>query len=148
MLRIKEKGRTRKWRKNAIFEEMEKGANVMNLHEVVKMINTCVDELDFVTARKYMEDNIDMLNGHRRRLDWNAQELLDFVMTSERDTLTQHEFKIIHAINDYASQFNIRSFKSLVKDHVALVSRPDTFTYLNEDSRALLSGMQGTHKES
>ncbi|GKV70324.1 hypothetical protein NCCP2716_28220 [Sporosarcina sp. NCCP-2716] len=119
----------------------------MNPNELVRAVNACVEELDFVTARKYMEDNLDILKTHKHRLQRNAQELLEFVMHSDSKRLTQQEVKIIHALNDHASHFNIRSFKLLVKDHVSLMNREETQTYLNADAKALLSSMQGTHSQ-
>ncbi|WP_025783958.1 hypothetical protein [Sporosarcina sp. D27] len=113
----------------------------MNSHELFKMINQCVDELDFITARKYMEDNVDLVKTHKHHLQRNAQDLFEFVLNSDGRRLTQSEVKVIHAINDYAAHFNIRSFKLMVKDHAGLVSREDTLTYLNQDARALLESM-------
>lgn len=113
----------------------------MNTHELFKLINQCVDELDFITARKYMEDNRDEVKAHKHHLQRNAQELFEFVLNSDGKRLTQSEIKVIHAINDYAVHFNIRSFKSIVKEHAVLVSREETLTYLNQDARALLESM-------
>ncbi len=119
----------------------------MNPNDLVRAVNACVDELDFVTARKYIEDNLEILKTHKHRLQPNALELLDFVTHSDGKRLTQREIKIIQAVNDHASHFNIRSFKMLVKDHVVLMHRDETLTYLNADAKALLSSMQGTHAQ-
>ncbi len=113
----------------------------MNSHELFKMINQCVEEMDFITARKYMEDNLEVVKAHKHHLQRNSQDLLEFVLNSDGRGLTQTEIKVIQAINDYAIHFNIRSFKLMVKDHAGLVSREDTLTYLNQDARALLESM-------
>ncbi|REB05520.1 hypothetical protein DVB69_14705 [Sporosarcina sp. BI001-red] len=115
----------------------------MSEKELFMTINACVDELDFVSARKYMEENIEFLNGHKHRLHHNAQELFDFVSDRDRrsEMLNRKEMNIIQAINKYATDFNIRGFKLLIKEGGALLSKKETLDYLNEDAKALLGSM-------
>ncbi|WP_153731510.1 hypothetical protein [Sporosarcina obsidiansis] len=114
----------------------------MNAQELIKVINTCVDELDFISARKYMEENKELLKRSKHRLNRNAQDLLEFVVTKSENQLDPKEIHAIHAINNYASNFDIRALKLIVKDKAALISRKDTLTYLNEDAKAILESMR------
>ena len=113
----------------------------MNTQELFRAINKCVDELDFVSARKYMEQNIELLKKSKHRLHRNAQELFEFVLNKGDDTLTPTDLNAIHVINSYATNFNIHGLKLIVKDKAALVSRKETLSYLNEDAKALLESM-------
>ena len=113
----------------------------MSAYEVCKKVNQCVDDLDFVAARKMMEDHFDMLVENKHRLQRNAKDLFEFVEHSDGKLLTQEEIQLLHAMNRYATSFDIRAFKLMVKEHAGLVSREDTQTYLNEDAKALLESM-------
>lgn len=113
----------------------------MNAQELFKAINQCVDELDFISARKYMEQNQTLLQRAHHRLNRNAQELLQFVTDKGGDTLTQKEINTLHALNHYASNFDIRAFKLIVKDQAALISKKASLAYLNQDAKALLESM-------
>ena len=115
----------------------------MSERELFTTINKCVNELDFVSARKYMEENIELLNRYKHRLQHNAQELFEFVANRDLNSemLNRKELNIINAINEYAANFNIRGFKLLVKERGALLSKKDTLTYLSEDAKALLESM-------
>ena len=115
----------------------------MNSHELFDVVNKCVDELDFVSARKVMEENRDVLKRSKHRLHQNAQDLFAFVMNRDADNevLSQKEVNVIQAINKYASSFDIRAFKLMVKDKAALICKKDTLTYLNADAKALLECM-------
>ncbi len=113
----------------------------MNAQELFRTINKFVEELDFVSARKYMEQNIELLKGSKHRLHKNALELFEFVMNKGDDTLTPNDLNAIHVINSYATSFNIRGLKLIVKDKAALVNRKDALSYLNEDAKALLESM-------
>ena len=109
--------------------------------ELFKVINKCIDDLDFISARRYMEENIDLLKGNKHRLHRNAQDLLEFVLNENTDPLSQSEINIIHTINDYATNFDIGAIKLIVKDRAALINRRDAFSYLNTDAKALLESM-------
>ncbi|WP_432353122.1 hypothetical protein [Sporosarcina sp. A2] len=113
----------------------------MNSHDLFRIINQCVNELDYITARRYMEDNMEIIQENRHHLRRNAKELFEFVVNSDERRLTPSEIKVIQAINDYANHFNVRSFKLVVKENAVLMSREDTLTHLNSDARALLESM-------
>ncbi len=127
---------------NGIVLNGLKGVFALNAQELIKVINTCVDELDFISARKYMEENKELLKRSKHRLNRNAQDLLEFVVTKSENQLDPKEIHAIHAINNYASNFDIRALKLIVKDKAALISRKDTLTYLNEDAKAILESMR------
>ncbi|WP_153722880.1 hypothetical protein [Sporosarcina cascadiensis] len=113
----------------------------MNAQELFKAINQCVDELDFISARKYMEQNKTLLQRGKHRLNRNAQELFQFVTDRGGEQLSQKDINMLHAINRYASNFDIRAFKLIVKDQAPLISRKDSLMYLNDDAKTLLESM-------
>ncbi len=88
-----------------------------------------------------MEENKELLKGNKHRLHSSAQDLLAFVLNENTDPLSQSEINIIYTINDYATNFDIRALKLIVKDRVALINRRDAFSYLNRDAKALLESM-------
>lgn len=50
----------------------------MDFHDIVKMINKFVDENDLVSARSFIEQNIDLLVENKHLLRSNARELVEF----------------------------------------------------------------------
>lgn len=122
----------------------------MNTEELFRTINKCIDELDFVSARMFMENNIEVVQHRKHRLHTNAQELFEFVMKRDENEslLNPKEIAIIQSINQYASTFDIRAFKLLARDQGPLLSRVDALSYLNSDAKALLSSMQGMQLQS
>ncbi|MET1014952.1 MAG: hypothetical protein ABWX61_10670 [Paenisporosarcina sp.] len=121
----------------------------MNLQELAKKINACVDDVDLVAARKYMEENKTILVENKSLLRRNARELFDFLLnSSESDSkpLSREEVAATNAINLYASRFDIRGLKIAVKNHSELLLREDITPYLNKDARILLEGMGAIQK--
>lgn len=114
----------------------------MNQQELFRAINKCLDDLDFVSARKYMEENMELLKEHKHHLRRNARELFNFLISNTADPLNRREMNVIYSINSYASNFNVRSLKILVKDNVELLLREETVPYLNEDAKTILESMQ------
>ncbi|MEW8969546.1 hypothetical protein [Mesobacillus jeotgali] len=116
----------------------------MHVLDLIARINNCVEELDFAAARMYMEANIDILNENRSRLKSNARELLEFLtkrMEAGQQPLTRKDMAVINAVNNYASKFDLRSLKVVIKDHTLLFMRHDIEAYLNMDARIILEGM-------
>jgi regulator of replication initiation timing len=121
----------------------------MNLQELVKKINACVDDVDLVAARKYLEENKTLLMENRNLLKRNARELFDFLNNSsdsDSKPLTREELAATNAINLYASRFDLRGLKIAVKNHSELLLREEITPYLNEDARILLEGMGAIQK--
>ncbi|MBT2681718.1 hypothetical protein J7E38_22425 [Bacillus sp. ISL-35] len=116
----------------------------MHVLDLIARINNRVEELDFAAARLYMEENIEILNENRSHLKSNARELLEFLtkrMEAGQQPLTRKDMAIINAVNNYASKFDLRGLKVVIKDHSLLFLRGDIEAYLNTDARIILEGM-------
>lgn len=122
----------------------------MNLQELATKINACVEEVDLVAARKYMEENKELLKDNKSLLKRNARELFDFLINSSETNskpLSREEVAATNAINLYATRFDIRGLKIAVKNHSELLLREDITPYLNKDARILLEGMGAIQKK-
>lgn len=122
----------------------------MSIKELISKINQSVDELDLVTTRKYIEDNIEVLNENRRYLKSNARELLNFLssrLESGYEPLTRTEMATIAAINNYATKFDVRSIKMVIKGKEQLLVRKDFIDHLNSDAKIVLEGMGAVEKK-
>ncbi|WP_456277255.1 hypothetical protein [Bacillus sp. AK128] len=116
----------------------------MELKELISKINKAVDELDLVSARKYIEENHEILNANRSLLKGNARELLLFITSrveSGQEQLTRSELATVSAVNKYATNFDIRSVKLAIKDKQQLLLKADFINHLNSDAKVLLEGM-------
>ncbi|MCM3125800.1 hypothetical protein QNH36_01600 [Mesobacillus sp. AQ2] len=116
----------------------------MHVLDLIARINNRVEELDFAAARLYMEENIEILNENRSHLKSNARELLEFLtkrMEAGQQPLTRKDMAVINAVNNYASKFDLRGLKVVIKDHSLLFLRSDIESYLNTDARIILEGM-------
>ncbi len=117
----------------------------MSASELVNTINQSVDDLNLVVARRYIEENKEMLNENKHLLRRNARELLDFVNTKSENLLDRKEMNIIHSINAYASRFDLRGLKLSIKNNAELFMRPDIKEYLSSDAQIILEGMNAIH---
>lgn len=116
----------------------------MDINELLRKVNTSIDNLDLITARRVIEDNIDLLNENRHHLKSNARSLLDILKnstSSEFSTLNRSEMNILNSINLSASKFDVRGLKLTIKNNPELFIRKDLMHYLNEDAKTLLIGM-------
>lgn len=116
----------------------------MNFEQVIKEINNSVDALDLVTARKYIEENIDLLNSKKNFLNRNARDLLKVLTdmhNSNYKPLQRNELAIINTINAYATRFDLRGLKLLIKENSQLLLREDIIPYFNKDAKIVLEGM-------
>jgi len=123
----------------------------MNLQELATKINACVEDVDLVAARKYMEENKELLKDNKSLLKRNARELFDFLLNSSKSNskpLSREEVAATNAINLYATRFDIRGLKIAVKNHSELLLREDITPYLNKDARILLEGMGAIQKSN
>ena len=121
----------------------------MKPEELINQINNFVDQLDFVTARKLIEDNLEILKKHRVSLKSNARELLKIIVErseSGNEPISRQEMATLLAINSYASKFDLRSLKIIVKDKASLLLRKDVVDYLNNDAKVILEGMGAIYK--
>ncbi|MGG0657784.1 hypothetical protein [Rummeliibacillus pycnus] len=122
----------------------------MDRKELILIINKAVDELDFVTARKLIEENLDFVYQYKTHLKSNAREILNFIkekVDQGEKPLTKSEINTINAINIYASKFDIRGLKLCIKGKEQLFLRDEVLSYLNSDARIMLEGM-GTVRKS
>jgi hypothetical protein len=127
-----------------VDDRVRRRMGTMELRELIKQINKSVEELDFATARKYIETNITILNENKNSLKSNARELLEFLtdkLNSGYKPLTRQEMATISAINSYASKFEMRQIKMIVKEKAPLFLRQDVVEYLNADAKVILEGM-------
>ncbi|WML44398.1 hypothetical protein [Neobacillus sp. PS3-40] len=115
---------------------------MMNFQELITMINKSVDELDFVTARKYIEQNLDLLKDKKSLLKSNARELLLFLEKQKVEPLKRNEQAVINSINLYSRKFDIRGLKFAIRENTQLMLRKDILLYLNSDAKALLESMK------
>ena len=116
----------------------------MDVQELIAKVNQSTDELDFVSARVYIEENLQLLKEKQAKLNSNARELLTFLvsrMESGIKPLSRQELAVIHSINTYAANFDLRGIKFVMKDHAKLLFRKEVINYLNSDAKIILEGM-------
>ena len=127
-----------------------KGDFTLDIQELLFKINKSIDDLNLVTARQYIEENLILLNENKHLLRGNARALLDF-LTNNTDKefiqLDRKELNIIYAINTYASNFDLRGLKLSIKNHADLLMREEIKHHLNADAKTLLEGMNAIQKE-
>lgn len=116
----------------------------MKVDELIQEVNKNVEQLDFVTTRRLIEENIEILSKHKVHLKSNARELLKLLtdrLDAGYEPISRQDMATVIALNSYANQFDIRSLKLIVKDKAKLLLRRDVVEYLNKDARVLLEGM-------
>jgi hypothetical protein len=121
----------------------------LSIKELIAKINQSVDELDLVTSRKYIEENLNLLNDHKHLVKGNARELLDIItnrISSGHEPVTRSEMATISAINSFALKFDVRSIKVTIKDKAQLLLRQDVIDHLNSDAKIILEGMGAINK--
>ncbi|MCT2345054.1 hypothetical protein [Niallia taxi] len=122
----------------------------MYVEQLIETVNAKVEELDLVTARKLMEDNIDYLRKNERKLKKNGRELLKFITDSIESGYqhpTRHELAIYNSINSYASKFDVRGLKLLIQGNEQTLLKKAARSYLNGDAKVLLEGLGAISKE-
>jgi len=122
----------------------------MYIEQLIETINEKVEELDLVTARRLMEENIEFLKKNERKLKKNGRELLKFItdsIESGYEQPTRQELAIFHSINTYASKFDVRGLKMIVKGNEQTLLKKAARNYLNSDAKVLLEGMGAISKE-
>ena len=115
------------------------------------MINNSVDQLNFTSARKYIEENIELVNQNRVHLKSNAREILAFLndlFESGEKPITKREVAALNTINIYATRFDVRGLKLNLKGKEQLLLKKEALNYLNNDAKILLESMGAIKKES
>ena len=116
----------------------------MKLDELIKQINKSVEDFDYSSARRYIEENINILEENKRFLKSNAREILKFLIEQSKsggEPLSRKELLIINAVNAYAYKFDLRGIRVLLKENAKLFIREDTIAYLNSDAKTILTSM-------
>ena len=121
----------------------------MDLQELLKQLNKSVDSLDLVSARKYIEENLDILTKNRQLLRGNSRAMFDLIK-QKKDTgekaLSRHEMNVVYSINSYATKFDLAGLKLVVNNNPELFLNEEIKQYLNADAKTLLQGMNVLHK--
>ncbi|MGP4038468.1 hypothetical protein ACTWP4_00955 [Gracilibacillus sp. D59] len=123
----------------------------MKFSEIIKSINHATDNLDLVTSRRYIEENLELLKEKRHLLNHNARELLNFMVKRQESgyrNLEKRELAAIKAVNSYAEQFDVRGIKLIVKDKPHLFMEKEALNFLTNDSKVILIGMGVLQKEA
>lgn len=121
----------------------------MNINEIINKLNQSIEELDLVSARQYIEQNIEALNSNKSLLKNNARVLLDFftnITATGIQTLNRQELSAIHSINTYAGRFDLQGLKLFIKGKENWLLRADASQYLNADAKIILEGMGAIEK--
>ncbi|MEH7124106.1 hypothetical protein V7127_12775 [Bacillus sp. JJ1773] len=122
----------------------------MKVENLIADINKYMEQLDFVTARKLIEENLNVLDKHRISLKSNARDLLKFLIERHdagNQPISRQDMATLIAINTYATNFDIRGLKLIIKDKAKLLLRTDILEYLNKDAKAILDGMGVINRE-
>lgn len=122
----------------------------MDISELMKKINGNMDKMDLVSARRLIENNIELISQNRHLLKSNSRSLFEILNNNTKsviNTLNRKEMNVIYSINAYASNFDIRGLKLSIKNNPELLVRKDIRHYLNADAITLLIGMNVISKE-
>lgn len=117
----------------------------MDTRELINKINKYMDQVDLITVRTLIENNLKVISENRHLLSSNARSLLEIIKenrNSENNALNRKEMNVIYSINLYASNFDINGLKLSIKNNPTLIMRSDIKDYLNADARALLVSMK------
>ncbi|WP_203246035.1 hypothetical protein [Sporosarcina beigongshangi] len=117
----------------------------MEIQELLVKINQSIEKLDLISARTYIEKNMELLRKNKHHLSRNARELLDFLQSESNSTTNNYnrrELHMINTINTYATRFDVRGLRLSVKNNPDLLMKKDIRLYLNADAKILLEGMK------
>lgn len=117
----------------------------MDINELIKKINENMEKLDLISARRLIENNLELISENRHLLRRNARSLFEILKNNTEsaiNTLTRKEMNVIYSINAHASNFDIRALKLSIKNNPELLVKKDIKHYLNEDAKTLLTGIK------
>lgn len=116
----------------------------MNNKELIERINSSANKLDFVKVRKYIENNLKVVETNRNHLNQNARDLYRFISDNIKSGHIQpsrSDIATVNRINSYASSFHIGGIKLVLKRNTKLFLNKEIITYLNEDAKIILGDM-------
>lgn len=116
----------------------------MNLKKILHDLQKYMDKSDLVSARRLIEEHLQLLLVNKNLLNRNVREMVDILASMEETgfrPLNRQELNQIHHINSYASTFDLRGLKLSIEENPELLMREDVKHYLNADAKALLEGM-------
>ena len=117
----------------------------MEIQELLAKINQSIENLDLISARRYIEKNMELLRQNRHHLSPNARDLFDFLQSESNSSTNEYnrrELHMINTINTYATRFDVRGLRLSVKNNADLLMKKDILYYLNADAKILLEGMK------
>lgn len=118
-----------------------------NIGTIIIKINKYCDNLDFASARKLIESNLDRLSSPRNyhSLNDNAKVLIKHIVQDGHNdvtkALTRTEMFKIEAINKYCQNFDISMLKRELKDSTDFIMRDDVQKLLYENTKFILTAM-------
>ncbi|QGM30472.1 hypothetical protein GI482_08830 [Bacillus sp. N3536] len=123
----------------------------MDANELINVINHSIEKLDYASARKYIEENLNLVNINKHLLIDNARSVLVYIndtLESGAQPLTRQEVSLIYTINKHATKFDVRALRMIIRDNPSLLIRQDIKHYFTEDAKTLLEGMNVIPKQS
>jgi hypothetical protein len=123
----------------------------VDANELINVINHSIEKLDYASARKYIEENLNLVNINKHLLIDNARSVLVYIndtLESGAQPLTRQEVSLIYTINKHATKFDVRALRMIIRDNPSLLIRQDIKHYFNEDAKTLLEGMNVIPKQS
>lgn len=122
----------------------------MKEKDVIQVINEKTGELDFSSARTYIEANLEEVGMRKHQLSRNARGILEHVVQLREkgeEPISRQEIGEIQVVNTYARRFDVRALKIFLKGKEKLFLKSETQGYLNSDAKTLLASIGVIEKE-
>ena len=116
----------------------------MDLQHLISTINYYADNSDYASARRHIEDNLEILRDKRVLLKNNAREILKFLLEqkeSGKNQLSRKEMKIIYTVNHYANDLSVRGIRLIINENLELFKKKEAICLLNTNAKIILEGM-------
>ncbi|MBS4174324.1 hypothetical protein [Bacillus sp. FJAT-49736] len=120
----------------------------MELREIMTEIAKSLDDHDLISVRKNIEDNIEILSQNKHRLKGKLKSAFDFLTNqSNKEPLNRSDVAVINTINHYATNFDVRGIRIVLKDHFILFFKDETVEFLSSDAKIILESMGAIPKK-
>jgi len=114
----------------------------MGLREIITEITKSLDKHDLVSVRKNIEDNLEILSQNKHRLKGQLKTVFDFFTNQLNDQpLNRNDLAVINTINHYATSFDLRGIKIVLKEHLILFLKDESKVFLSSDAKIILESM-------